>query len=213
VNPGRPVEIFVDFDGTITDIDTFDALVRSEAGDAAWDALDVELHAGTISLREALRRQAALCRRSQPETLAFLEATATVDPTFAPFVARAHAAGARVRVVSSGIRTVIRAALARVGVEIAVLANDVDFDTTGWTIQFVDDSMNGHDKAAHVRAARAAGAHTVYVGDGISDYEAASAADVRFAKAGRRLETYCRDHGIPCTPFAAFDEIERALFS
>jgi HAD superfamily phosphoserine phosphatase-like hydrolase len=212
VNADRPVEIFVDFDGTITDIDTFDALVRSEAGNAAWDALEVELHAGAITLREALRRQAALCRRSQPETLAFLEATATVDPTFGPFVTRARAAGAAVRVVSSGIGTVIHAALERAGIEIEVLANDVDFDAAGWTMHFIDDSLNGHDKAAHVHAARAAGAHTIYVGDGISDFDAAAIADQRFAKAGRRLEEYCRANGIACTPFAAFSEIERALF-
>jgi HAD superfamily phosphoserine phosphatase-like hydrolase len=212
VNPERPVEIFVDFDGTITDVDTFDALVRAEAGDASWDALEVELHSGAITLREALRRQAALCRRSAPETIAFLEANAVVDPTFSPFVARARAAGAAICVVSSGIRTVIHAALERAGVEIEVLANDVDFDPAGWTMHFIDESVNGHDKTAHVEAARAAGAHTVYVGDGISDFDAAASADRRFAKAGRRLEEYCRANGIACTPFARFSEIAGALF-
>lgn len=207
-----PVEIFVDFDGTITDVDTFDALVRAQVGDVAWDAIEVELHGGAITLREALRRQASLVRLSRGQTLAFLEATATVDPAFRPFVVRARAFGAAIRVVSSGIRSVIHDALARAGIEIEVLANDVDFDAGGWTMSFIDDSANGHDKAAHVRAAQAAGRHTVYVGDGISDYEAALAADVRFAKAGRRLEAYCRARGADCAPFASFDEISAALF-
>jgi HAD superfamily phosphoserine phosphatase-like hydrolase len=203
--------IFVDFDGTITDVDTFDALVRSQAGDQAWDAIERELLAGRVTLREALRREAALVRLSRPEALAFLEANARVDPTFGPFVARMRAAGAEVRVVSSGIRTVIHDALERAGVEIEVLANDVDFSTDGWTFAFVDDSANGHDKAAHVLAAQAAGAATVYVGDGISDYEAALVAERRFAKDGRRLLDYCRSRGVACTPFRTFDEIERAL--
>ena len=178
----------------------------------AWGELEALLRSGSITLREALRREAALCRLSQPETLAFLEAHATVDPTFAPFVTRARAEGAAIRVVSSGIRTVIHAALERAGVEIEVLANDVDFDAAGWTMHFIDESVNGHDKAAHVHAAQAAGAHTIFIGDGISDFDAAAVADQRFAKAGRRLEGYCRANAIPCTPFAAFSEIERALF-
>jgi HAD superfamily phosphoserine phosphatase-like hydrolase len=211
VNPGRPVEIFVDFDGTITDVDTFNVLVHAHAGEAEWNAIEVELLAGRITLREALRREAALVKLSAPETIAFLESRATVDPTFAPFVARARAAGAGIRVVSAGIATVIHAALERAGVEIEVLANDVDFDPSGWTMRFIDESLLGHDKTAHVRAAQAAGAHTVYVGDGISDEEAAAAADRRFTKAGRRLERYCRERGLAHTPFRTFAEIGAAL--
>lgn len=207
----RPVEIFVDFDGTITDIDTFDALVRAQVGDAEWHAIENDLLSGAISLREALRVEASLVRLSRVEALAFLESHATVDPAFGPFVARARRAGAVVRVVSSGITSVIHDALTRAGVEIEVLANEVDFAAGGWTMNFIDDSENGHDKAAHVRAAQAAGRHTVFIGDGISDYEAALAADERFAKAGRRLEAYCKENAV-CTAFTSFDEISAALF-
>lgn len=203
--------IFVDFDGTITDVDTFDALVRAHAGDAVWHEIERELLAGRITLREALRREAALVRLSRPEALAFLEANARVDPAFKPFVERVRAAGASVRVVSSGIRSVIHEALARAGVDVDVLANDVDFSEAGWTIAFLDDSENGHDKAAHVRAARTAGLRTVFIGDGISDYEAALVADRRFAKEGRRLLDYCRSRGIACTPFRSFADVDALL--
>jgi 2-hydroxy-3-keto-5-methylthiopentenyl-1-phosphate phosphatase len=203
VQAGTALAIFVDFDGTITDVDTFDALVRSQAGDGEWEALETELHGGRITLREALRREAAFVRLTRPAALAFLEANARVDPAFRPFVARARALGAHIVVVSSGIRTIIHDALARAGVEIDVLANDVDFAEQGWTIDFIDDSANGHDKAAHVHAARTAGMRTVFIGDGISDYEAALVADLRFAKSGRRLETYCRTRGVACTSFTS----------
>jgi len=76
------LEVFVDFDGTITDVDTFDALIRAVAGDAAWNAIDGPLLAGEITLREALARQAAAVRLSRAETLAFMEAHARVDPAF-----------------------------------------------------------------------------------------------------------------------------------
>jgi len=207
-----PFAVFVDFDGTITDIDTFDALVRAAAGDAAWEAIDEPLLAGRITLREALVRQAALVRLSRTEALAFLESHARVDPAFAPFVAAVRAHGGTIRVVSSGIATVIHDALACAGVEVDVLANDADFAPTGWTLTFVDASDNGHDKAAHVRAAAAAGLETIFVGDGISDFAAAAIADRRFAKAGRALEAYCRERALPCATFTSFDEVRTALF-
>jgi len=204
--------VFVDFDGTITDIDTFDALVRAVAGDAAWDAIDGPLLAGRITLPEALARQAALVGLTRTETLAFMEAHAQVDPSFGAFVAAVRAHGGTIRVLSSGIATVIHDALARAGVEIEVLANDVDFAPGGWTMSFVDPSDNGHDKAAHVRAAKARGDRTVYIGDGISDFEAALAAGERFAKKGRALEAYCRARGVACESFESFSQIERRLF-
>jgi HAD superfamily phosphoserine phosphatase-like hydrolase len=207
-----PFAVFVDFDGTITDIDTFDPLVRAAAGDDAWAAIDGPLVAGEITLREAMRRQAALVRFTRAEALAFLAERAHVDPTFGSFVRAVRAHGGAISVVSSGIATVIHDALARAGVEVAVRANDVDFAPDGWTMSFVDASDNGHDKAAHVRAARAAGIATVFIGDGISDFAAAREADRRFAKAGRALEAYCRERELRCTSFTSFAEITAALF-
>jgi 2,3-diketo-5-methylthio-1-phosphopentane phosphatase len=204
--------VFVDFDGTITDVDTFDALVRAVAGDAVWEAIDEPLIAGTITLREALTRQAAMVRLSRAETLEFMMANAHVDPAFAPFVTAVRAHGGTIVVLSSGVATIIHDALARANVEVEVIANDVDFAPGGWTMTFVDGSDSGHDKAAHVRAARERGAHTVYIGDGISDFAAAVVADGRFAKKGRALEAYCRERGIACVSFESFTEIERRLF-
>jgi len=154
-----------------------------------------------------------MVRLSQPEALAFLEAHAHVDPAFAPFVRSAHAHGARVSVVSAGIRQVIGPALERAGVDVPIFANDVDFDPAGWTMSFFDASPLGHDKAVHVEAARAAGARTVYVGDGISDFEAAGVADAVFAKEGRALERFCRERKLAFTPFSSFDDVRSALWT
>ncbi len=211
--PNAPLAIFVDYDGTITDIDTFDALIRAVAGDQTWERFEEEFASGTVTLREVLRREAELMTMSYADALAFLERRAAVDPTFAPFVRTAHAHGASVAVVSSGIRQIIGPALERAGVDVPVFANDVDFHHEGWRMTFIDESANGHDKAARVREARSNGTRTVYVGDGVSDFEAALAADVRFAKKDRALEQYCRERGIEVTSFTTFDEIERALFT
>jgi HAD superfamily phosphoserine phosphatase-like hydrolase len=148
---------------------------------------------------------------SRAATLAWIDANVRVDPAFAPFVSRVRAAGASIRVVSSGIASIIHHVLDRAGVDVDVLANDVDFSAGGWRIAFLDESANAHDKAAHVRAAAAAGSHTVYIGDGISDFDAAAVANERFAKRGRALEFHLRESGLAYSAFASFDEIADAL--
>jgi HAD superfamily phosphoserine phosphatase-like hydrolase len=207
-----PLAVFVDFDGTITDVDTFNVLVRTVAGDAEWDAIDGDLIAGRITLRECLRREAELVRLTHADALAFLESRAHVDATFAAFVDRVRASGGEVTVVSAGIASIIRATLTRAGVDIAVAANDVDYHAGGWRMTFVDDSAFGHDKAVHVARANAAGARTVYCGDGISDFSAIALADRAFVKAASALEAYCNERGIACTAFTSFREVEAALF-
>ena len=159
-----------------------------------------------------MQREAGALRLAPADALAFLESHARLDPTFPSFVRAARAHGASVCVVSAGIRQAIVPALARAGVDVPVYANDVDFDPTGWRLRFIDDSVQGHDKAARVRAVRAAGEYTIYVGDGISDFEGALAADEVFAKKNRALERFARGRGLRVRSFATFDEIERALF-
>ncbi len=205
--------VFVDFDGTITDIDTYDALVRDAVGDDAWDTIDAELLAGRRTLRDVLALQASHIRKSEAEALAFVAATATVDPAFARFVSEADARGVEVRVLSSGVKPLIESTLAAAGVNVPVFANGVNFAPDGWTMQFIDASANGHDKAAAVRSARAAGERTVFVGDGVSDFDAAHEAERCFAKSGRALERYCRTNGIAFTAFTSFDQITAALFT
>jgi 2-hydroxy-3-keto-5-methylthiopentenyl-1-phosphate phosphatase len=208
-----PFAVFSDFDGTITDVDTFNVLVRSVAGDAEWDAIDGELIAGRITLRETLRREAELVRLTHVEALAMLEEHARVDPRFPPFVARVRAEGGTIAVVSAGIRSIILETLRRAGVDdVPVIANDVDYHHEGWRMTFVDDSVFGHDKSACVRAARDAGWETVYCGDGISDYSAIALADRRFVRAGSSLVRYCTERQLAFTPFRSFDEVEAALY-
>jgi len=200
--------IFVDFDGTITDLDTFDVLVRHFAGNEAWLRTEVGLDAGTMSLRDVLSLQASYVRGSFEDVAALLRAEVTVDPTFAPFVADARAHDIPVTVLSSGIAPIIRDRLVRVGLgDLAIVANDIDPAPTGWTIAFRDPVGNGTDKAGIVRAARDAGTRTLFIGDGRSDYAAAVVADRCFAKRGLPLERYLREHDVPFESFETFDEI------
>jgi HAD superfamily phosphoserine phosphatase-like hydrolase len=209
-----PWAAFVDFDGTITDVDTFDVFVRHFAGDGPWDEIEGRLDRREITLRDALALEASYVRVTLDEADAVLAGVVRVDPSFAGFVAACEARGIALTVVSSGIEPLIRRALARHGLaRLALIANPVRPSPAGWRIDFRDASENGNDKAALIRAASAAGFDTLFVGDGRSDYDAALAADRRFAKRGRYLERYLSERGVAFESFSSFAEVTAALES
>jgi len=211
--PAGAVEVFVDYDGTITDRDTFDALVRRAVGAGFWNELGVRLASGKMTVRQALHEEAALIRGSLDDADAFLARETQIDPTFASFARRCARAGIPLAILSSGIEPLIGRALARAGMShVPLRANGVHPLESGWKMIFRDDSDNGHDKARDVRAAAARGAHTIFIGDGHSDFEAATIADRRFAKAGRSLGAHLRAQGVAFTEFDRFAQIETALF-
>ena len=204
--------IFVDFDGTITDLDTFDVLVRYFAGPEAWHDTERGLDDGTVSLRDVLSLQASYVRGSLDDVAAILRREIAVDPTFSPFVRAMRARGSDVTILSSGLEPIVRGRLADIGLaDLDVIANDVDPDPTGWRIRFRDPVDNGTDKAAVLRAASARGVATIFIGDGRSDYGAALVANRCFAKRGLPLERYLRSKGKSYEAFASFAEIERSL--
>ncbi|MBC5809456.1 MAG: HAD-IB family phosphatase [Candidatus Eremiobacteraeota bacterium] len=208
-----PAVVFVDYDGTITDADTFDVFVRHFAGDDGWNEIERRLAAGDITLREALALEASLVTAaSLDEADDVLQRTVRFDPTFARFVERCEARGMRLTIVSSGIEPLIRRALEREGLSrVPLLANPVTVSADGWRMDFRDASDNGNDKAALVRAARSSGASTIYIGDGYSDFDAALTADRRFAKRGRMLERFLRERSVTFQAFSNFAEVIAAL--
>ncbi len=204
--------VFVDYDGTITDVDTFDVLVRRLVGDGPWNEIEGRLHRGELSLRDALEREAELVRVSIDDAAALLEREVRFDASFAAFVEACEANGMPVTVVSSGVEPLIRLALKREGLErLTVIANGVEALPAGWRLHFRDPVGNGTDKAAIVSAAREQGARTVFIGDGRSDYDAALTADVAFVKRNSRLESFLAERGVPFEVFASFAEVTRAL--
>lgn len=207
------MRVFVDYDGTMTDHDTFDALVNEFAGAPAWRELSAQLRSQTLTLRQALEAQASLLRCTFEEADAYVARATAIDPHFAPFAERCAREGVPLTILSSGLGPLIERALARNGLaHVPLVANSAIADSKGWRMQFVDESENGHDKAAAVRAAHEAGEYVVFIGDGISDFTAALEANRVFAKAGRSLERYLRKLAREFTTFESFAEIETALF-
>ena len=69
-------------------------------------------------------------------------------------------------------------------------------------------SLGERSRQSRTRARGARhGKCVAYVGDGRSDFEAALAADLRYAKRGRPLERFLRNGGIAYHGFATFTEV------
>lgn len=186
--------------------------MRHYAGAGFWEEFEEKLSAGAMTLREVLSAQAAHVRAPLDEADELLASRTRFDPSFASFVRFCEERGYELTVVSSGVQPLIDRAFERNGLaHVRVLANGIDASNDGWRFQFRDASDNGHDKAAAVRQANAAGKYTVYIGDGPSDFEAAVAANERFAKTGRGLERYLSEQAIPFTSFTQFTEIEAKI--
>ena len=209
------MHVFVDYDGTLTDDDTLDVLTRHLAGEEAWNALaiDERLERGEISLRDALQQQLSLVILPIEHADALLQTLVVFDPSFAGFVKECRERGVGITILSSGVKELILLTFARNGVyDVPVIASTVEDRPEGWILHFHDEVPNGTDKAGIVSEARKAGAYTIFIGDGHSDFDAALAADRRFAKKGRALESFLRKSDVEFSTFSSFSEIQAALF-
>ena len=188
--------------------------MKHAEGVGAWEAFERSLDDGTYTLRDVLQQQAGKVRGSFEEIAAYLRRTIQIDPSFATFVAACRERSFPVTILSSGIERIIADRLAEIGVpDVAIVANGLVIEPAGWRLVFRDDVPNGTDKAGVVRRARESGARTLFIGDGRSDYDAALAADVRFAKRGRNLERYLTERGVTFEPFSTFTEATEKMLA
>jgi HAD superfamily phosphoserine phosphatase-like hydrolase len=183
-------------------------LVAAHADARDWASYDDDLHRRRMTLRDVLAAQTRFVRGSLDDADALVARRARVDPSFVALVHRCKRDGIPVIVLSAGIQPLIERALAREGLDdVPVRANDVITSPDGWTMIFRDDSDNGHDKAAEVRALQQRGYRVIFIGDSHSDFDAALVADETYAKRGDPLERFLQQRHAKYTPFTSFEEI------
>ena len=203
--------VFVDFDGTITTVDSgVHALERLAPG--RWQELSDAYARGEIGSRECLLDEWDLLPRDEA-VLREVAREVEIDPGFLPLVAGLRAAGATVTVVSDGFGYYATEVCERAGV--AVLTNAVDW--ASGELQFPHEdrccpcSTCGVCKQAPIKDAQHAGLTTVLVGDGTSDRKAALLADVVFAKGA--LQRWCALNDVRHVAFDTLTEVADVLLS
>jgi len=206
--------IACDFDGTITERDTLDLVVRRYAP-GVWDSVEARLRAGEIDMFGAMQEEFEHVRAREADVVAHILAEAGLRAGFGEFVRWIEREGHQLLVVSAGFRTLIDPVLAAAGLShLHVHAGDALFTLEGTWIAFPPSRMPCVAECAHCKSETIA-AHgpfagpVVYIGDGFSDRCASRVADVVFAR--RELARHLDDEGVAYHPFEDFHQVMEIL--
>lgn len=203
----------VDFDGTISQGDTIDALLERFA-DEHWQTYERAWLAGEIDAVTCMQQQLALVKADNIAVESFFRSI-KLDHSFLRFYALAKQVG-KVVIASDGLDHAINVAMQHARFpSLPIFANRLHFSPHGISMSFPNRQANcaggnGNCKCAVARRQQTSASETiVLIGDGKSDACLAQHADVVFAKAG--LQRFCVQHQIPHIPFNTFDDIVATL--
>ncbi len=203
--------LLLDFDGTITDEDTIDVLVRAWAPDV-WEQTEAGIAGGTMTLNAALVQQLAGVRATHEEVLEFLRERVVLRPGLADLIAFCRERFVEPVIVSSGFHELIEPILEWHDIALPIVAHRATFDRSGATITFLDRTVCAEcgEECKRADAARLAdGRPMAYVGDGWSDRCASRTADLRFARGA--LATYLGEIDEPYEWFDDFVQVQAGL--
>ena len=174
-----------------------------------WRDIDDEWIRGEIPTSERARRQFALVRTDEQRFLDLIDQHA-IDPAFVPLVADLRAHGISAQVVSDGFDSYVKPMLTRAGLsDLPFQSNRLLFQNGSIELEFPHERP-GHDprggwKAGPVRSLQAQGWRVAYAGDGMSDWAAAQAADLLFARS--QLADRCKRDGISFQAFEGMRDV------
>ncbi|HEY9776216.1 MAG TPA: MtnX-like HAD-IB family phosphatase [Planktothrix sp.] len=207
------VEVYCDFDGTITRGDTIDVLLDRLA-DPAWEQIEQRWVAGEIGSRECMSMQVPLIRGGWEAIREVLDGV-QIDPTFPKFAKWCRQNGVSLKVVSDGIDRVIHHILKREGIHVDnVWANHlVEHENGSLELSFPHAPQVAGCGSGLCKCKILANGSSRYIkaiiGDGRSDFCWSADADVVFAK--KSLLKHCRETGIKVTPYEDFTSVRAAL--
>jgi 2-hydroxy-3-keto-5-methylthiopentenyl-1-phosphate phosphatase len=208
-----PIEIYCDFDGTITIGDTTDELLEALA-DPAWVEIEKRWEKGEIGSRDCMAQQVALIRGGWGAVQKVLDKV-EIEPTFPKFASWCRRVGIPLRIVSDGLDRAIQYLLAREKIRVDfVWANRLQEGEDGaFSLLFPYSVSNkvcssGVCKCNLLESKRGAPLRVV-IGDGRSDFCWAPEADLLFAKS--KLAQHCAQEKIEYHQFDDFLSIKSVL--
>lgn len=175
------MQVFIDFDGTITTLDSVSTLIERFAQDG-WQEDERLWDQGRLSSQEYYSRQFARLKISASELESFLQSV-PLDPWFAPFISLAKALGFTLFIVSDGFTPFIEKILSYEGISgIPVFANPLiikEQPKTGFLELYPQRALGNTEpckvqaamcKCAVVQRLTLRASKNVYIGNGRSDF-------------------------------------------
>jgi 2-hydroxy-3-keto-5-methylthiopentenyl-1-phosphate phosphatase len=199
----------MDYDSTICLTAISDEIMKEDSVRPGWKEIDDAYVEGRMGSRENLELFMPLLP-GDPAPLFATAGKQPHDPAFAPFVARARAAGVVLEVVSDGFGFYVGHNLARLGVTgMSIATSRMTWPGEHPRIEFPFGHpacrVCGTCKRERVLAYQARGFHVAFVGDGFTDRYAAAHADTVVAKDD--LVGVCEAAGIDYVPWRTFADV------
>ena len=198
------IEIFCDFDGTLTNQDTL-WLLLDRFAPPEWYNIELKMLAGKMSEREGLKAELRLIRQPDEILLRTLQEEIRPAAGIEELIALARRDGWKMRVLSGGLIRFAGALWKQWGYgDIPLFAND-HFRNGEGGIEVIEANLPrlkehcNHCKRWHIEEAIKRGSEVIYIGDGLTDFCPAEAAQRSYAK-GHLLE-YLQKKGIEAIPF------------
>jgi 2-hydroxy-3-keto-5-methylthiopentenyl-1-phosphate phosphatase len=197
--------IVLDWDGTVTERDTLDLVLREFGDREVYERVESAL-GRTMTLNDVISEEFATVTAPLDEVVSWLLEHVLIRPGFAE-LARAY----RPLIVSSGFQELIEPVLEREGLLDAVelRANNVEARPGGWRARFRVAQTCPACGEPCKRGDLPAGVEVVYAGDSHSDLCAALAADRVFATGN--LAHWLRERDVPFANLTDFRALELAL--
>jgi HAD superfamily phosphoserine phosphatase-like hydrolase len=198
-----PFALVLDWDGTVTEIDTLQMLNERFGDPELFGASEDEL-GRRLTLDEVIAREIASVTAPLADVVEFLRAEVRVRAGFRELVEEHDPL-----IVSAGFHELIDPILAREGVEARVVANRVVAEPAGWRAVFREREVCTVCGEPCKRGAVSGLGPFAYVGDGTSDRCVSLAADRRFAR--RSLAVWLDEQGVAYEPFGDLRDVASAL--
>jgi 2-hydroxy-3-keto-5-methylthiopentenyl-1-phosphate phosphatase len=213
---GRPLQIFSDFDGTITERDVIMMIMEAFAPPGWKEITHRILEERTLSIRDGVAELFRLIPGSKKdEIIAFVKEEVRFRQGFPEFLDFCEDRKIPFQVLSGGLDFFIEPVLAPYRERLEIFCNGSDFfpEYIAVTTPHLDLDCTGCGQCGccKVKIMNEAPSETfrVAIGDSLTDLPMARRADWTFAR--HQLIRYCDEEQLPYTPYETFDDIRSAL--
>lgn len=200
--------VFCDFDGTITEQETFVAVLKRFVPELAT-VLIPKIYALELTLREgAMKMLEAMPSSVYPEIIEF-SASQPLRPGLPEFLDFLEAQAIPFVVITGGLKGMVEAAIPELLSQIhAVYGNEIN--TEGAHFKVHSPALGDTELVSKVDIMKRYPAQqTIVIGDSVTDLKMALAGDVVFAR--DRLAEYLGDRDVAYHPWDDFHDIQKTL--
>lgn len=208
------IQVFCDFDGTITTHDVGDAMFEKFGGRTSTDSIN-DYREGKLSAVECFRRECEACGEVEVDDIDRFLRSQEIDKSFHELTAFCREQGFALTVLSDGMEYYIRKIFEHHQIDVPFFANVLELIPSNGSSKvkffpsfpFTDEVCNrcACCKRNLMLTQSADEDIIVYIGEGYSDRCPVTYADVIFAK--DELLTYCQQEHLPCYQYKTFHDV------